>query len=316
MAMNFQKNNLLAKEYEPIEQVLLGMNEPMEQKIEAMDVEYMQSLFPMPEKNWDEEIKTGKAKIFVYRPDEKTEGRMPLIYFTHGGGDISGHANQSNLEMKRMANIHHAVVVTVEYRLATETSFPAAINDIYEGLKYCFEHAEELSVDTNHVVIMGESFGGGATAALALYNRAHDNYPISGEVLIYPMLDYRSGSDDTLYHNPFVGEVGWTRRMNHLSWEAYRAGQDITPNDMPYFSAATAGNLEGMPETFILVGSLDLFLDEDICFAHRLIKNGVGTELHVIPGVMHCFDMLVPEAPQTKQYKDLRFNAIERMLKK
>lgn len=316
MEYNYQKKNLLAEAFKPLEQMLIDMNEPMEQKIEQMDVEYMQNLFPMPEKIWDEEIEVGTARLSVYRPDEKPDGLMPMIYFTHGGGDVSGHANQSSQELKRMANLHQATVVTVEYRLAHQAAFPAAINDIYAGFSYCFEHAEELGVDTSRVVIIGESFGGGATAALALYNRDHKQYPISGQVLVYPMLDHRTGTDDDLYKNPYTGEIGWTRRMNVPCWKAYRGGQDIPGHDLPYFSAATAESLEGMPETFMLVGGLDLFLDEDIQFANRLMQSGVSTELHVIPGTFHCFDMMAPDAPQTALYKELRHRAIERMLNK
>jgi acetyl esterase/lipase len=241
---------------------------------------------------------------------------MPLIYFTHGGGDVSGHANQSGTELQRMADIHHVTVVTVEYRLAYTAPFPAAINDIYNGFEYCLEHAEEMGINTHRVVIMGESFGGGATASLALYNRDHKNYPISGEILIYPMLDYRTGTPDAIYHNIYSGEIGWTRKMNVPCWKAYCGGNKIADKDMPYFSAAMAEDLEDMPDTFIFVGSMDLFLDEDMTFASRLMQSGVSTELHVVPGIFHCFDMMSPDAPQTKEYKEMRFKTIERMLNK
>ena len=313
---NYNAKQMLAKEFKPMEETLLRMNEPMEQKIEALDLEYMQSLFPVPDKCWDKEITISDAILYVYRPDKKTKDTMPLIYFTHGGGGVSGNANQSSAELKHMANIHHAIVVSVEYRLATKASFPAAINDIYNGLKYCFNNADKLCINKSHIVTMGESFGGGATAAMNIYNRDHDNIPICGQILVYPMLDHRTGNDKYLCNNPYTGELGWTRRMNRICWDVYRGNNYIAHNDMPYYSPSTVECLENMPETFILVGSIDLFVDEDIEFAKRLMRSGTNVELHIIPGVFHCFDMMNPDAPQTKDYKEMRFKAIERMFNK
>jgi triacylglycerol lipase len=109
-------------------------------------------------------------------------------------------------------------------------------------------------------------------------------------MLVYPMLDDRSGNT---YRHPYVGEFVWTRASNDYGWRSYlgRApgGKDVSP----YAAPARLDDFRGLPPTFIATGALDLFLEEDLDYARRLIRAGVPTELHVYPGAFHAFDMIV-----------------------
>lgn len=251
--------------------------------------------------------------LHVFRPKADIEGKAPVIYFIHGGGYIMGNARMKNASLFDLAERSRAVVLSVEYRLATDAPFPADIDDAYHGLSHVFDQAEELGFDRRKIVIMGESAGGGLAARLALKTRDLGKYHPAGQVLIYPMLDHRTGTQASPYRNPYAGEFIRTTRLNRLGWNTLRGGQKIPARQMPYFSAATARNLRGLPRTFLMVGTLDLFANEDIDYANRLIQAGVPTDLLLIDGVYHVFEMAQPGSPQTQRYLNARTDAIRRM---
>jgi acetyl esterase/lipase len=171
-------------------------------------------------------------------------------------------------------------------------------------------------VDADRIVIEGESAGGGLTARLALYNRDKGKVPLKGQVLIYPMLDYRTGGEDDIYKNEYVGEFIWTRENNVSGCADLKAGQEkeLTDEEMIYFSpaVATPEQLKGLPEAIVIVGSLDLFCDEDIDYAKKLMEAGVFTELYVEPGVPHAYDGFAG-TPQEIRLNERRDNAIALM---
>jgi triacylglycerol lipase len=106
----------------------------------------------------------------------------------------------------------------------------------------------------------------------------------------------------------------WNRDANHLGWKAY-LGRDGGGADVsPYAAASRATDLTNLPPAFIPVGALDLFVDENIEYAQRLIQAGVPTELHVYPGAFHGFDLFAPSAAVSKQFKADRDNALKRAL--
>lgn len=251
--------------------------------------------------------------MHVYRPETSLQGKAPVIYFIHGGGYIMGNARMNNAGLFDLAERSRAVVVSVEYRLATDAPFPADIDDTYHGLSHLFEHADKLGLDPRKIVIMGESAGGGLAARLALKTRDIGKYRPAGQVLVYPMLDHRTGTKASPHKNPHAGEFLWTARLNRLGWRTLRGGQTIPEKQMPYYSAATAKNLRDLPRTFMMVGTLDLFANEDIDYANRLVKAGVPTDFLLIDGVYHAFELIRPDTPQTQRYLKARTDAIQRM---
>jgi acetyl esterase len=242
----------------------------------------------------------GSVPLRIFQP--KGEQRLrPAILELHGGGFVLGEASISDAQNRALADAHDAVVVAVDYRLAPECPFPGPLEDCYTGLAWLFAHAEELGIDTNRVILLGASAGGGLAAALALLVRDRGEYPLAAQFLIYPMLDCRTGTDDDPYENPVTGEYGWRRADNRYGWQAMRGNAPIKDSDLGYFSPALADGLEGLAPAFIAVGTLDLFVDEDIAYATRLNRAGVATELHVYPGVPHGFD-LVPDTHMSRLF--------------
>ena len=252
--------------------------------------------------------------LYLYRPKDADGKVLPVIYFMHGGGYLFGNARQNNAALAEMAKLNQALVVSVEYRLASEVPYPADLDDAYHGLAYVFAHADALKANKQKVLIMGESAGGGLAARLALKVRDNGEFALAGQVLIYPMLDYRTGTQESPYQSAYTGAYVWTAEFNRIGWESLRGGQSIPEAEMPYYSPTMATDLAGLPRTYLMAGSLDLFVNEDLDYANRLIAAGVPTDMQVIAGVYHAFEIFNPGAPQTRAYKDARTAAIARML--
>jgi triacylglycerol lipase len=205
---------------------------------------------------------------------------------------VVGTADRAVADKPHLALEHDCVVVSVDYRLAPEHPFPAPQEDNYGALEWLTVHAPELDVDPTRVVVMGESAGGGLAASLALMTRDRGGPRLAGQVLIYPMLDWRTGSAACPYGNRHTGEWVWTREKNRFGWEALRGDYQPVDERKGWFSPALADDFTGLPPAYIATGALDLFLDEDLAYARRLIDGGVPTELHVYPGAIHAFEMV------------------------
>jgi acetyl esterase/lipase len=248
--------------------------------------------------------------IRIYRPNEQPQ-TLPALYWIHGGGYVMGDIEQDDRLMKQLVNRIGCVAVSVNYRLAPEHPFPAPVEDCYAGLKWLFAHAPELGVDPSRIAIGGASGGGGLAAGLALLVRDRGEMQVAFQLLIYPMIDDRNVTPAS---HAITDSRMWNREANRLGWRAY-LGRDGGGADVsPYAAAARATDLTNLPPAYIPVGALDLFVDENIEYAQRLIQAGVPTELHVYPGAFHGFDLFAPSAKVSKQFKADRDSALKRAL--
>lgn len=203
------------------------------------------------------------------------------------------------------------LVTSVEYRLAPEHPHPAPVEDCYAGLRWLVGQAATLGVDPSRIAIGGASAGGGLAAALGLMARDRGEIDILFQLLIYPMLDDRNDTPSCRYvTNPRV----WNRKANQAGWLALlgvaAGGKDVSP----YAAPSRATDLSGLPPTYLAVGELDLFLDENIDFATRLLRAGVATELHVYPGAFHGSDIMVPDSELSRRWIADRNSALKRVL--
>ncbi len=199
-----------------------------------------------------------------------------------------------------MATDCHCVVVSVDYRLAPETPYPGSLQDNYTALKWVHAHATELGIDRSRIAVGGESAGGGHAANLAIHARDRKEVPIVFQLLIYPELDDRTGS--TRATPPSIGHFMWNASANRLAWSSL-LGVPAGSSKVPAGAVpARVASVAGLPPAWIGVGSIDLFVEEDIAYARRLILAGIATELLVMPGAFHGFDLLVPDAEASKQF--------------
>lgn len=240
--------------------------------------------------------------LYIYRPAKTADKKPSVIYYSHGGGFLFRLALDHTARYQNLADQTGAVVVTPQYRLSTEAAFPAALEDAYAGLRYIYNNASALQIDSRRILLMGDSAGGGLSASLALYNRDNDQIPLRGQVLIYPMLDCRTGTPFSPYQNSYNGYICWDRPTNAFAWKKLQGQQTITKQQLAYFSPALAEDLSELPPALIYIGSIDLFVNEDIDYANRLISSGNDTELHVVPGLYHAFDIVVPDAQPTHDF--------------
>jgi acetyl esterase/lipase len=236
----------------------------------------------------------------------------PAVLHMHGGGFITGYPMQEGSLVQSFAQVIEGVLVSVDYRLAPETPFPGALEDNYRALRWLFGNADSLGVDRSRIGLVGESAGGGHAAMLALATRDRGEFPIAFQLLIYPMLDDRTGSSrPTPAH---IGQLVWTAGANRFAWSAL-LGQAAGLAEVPAGSVpARVKDLSGLPPTFIGVGAIDLFVQENIDFAQRLIEAGVPTELNVVPGAYHAFDVFAPNAGISTTFRKVCLDALRRGL--
>ncbi len=244
--------------------------------------------------------------VRVYRPAGAT-GTLPGLYVIHGGGMIMGDVEGEDPTATWLCDELGAVVVSVEYRLAPEHPYPAGPEDCYAGLVWTAAHAEELGLDPHRLAVYGGSAGGGLALAVALMARDRRGPAISFLMPLYPMVDDRHETPSSRD----VTDVGaWDRSTNIEAWAWYLGGQEADQ----YAAPARAEDLSGLPPTFIDVGTVDLFLDEDVDLAQRLIQAGVPTELHVWPGSYHASEKTAPEAALSRRIWAQRLDALRRAL--
>ncbi|OJV59119.1 MAG: esterase [Cellulomonas sp. 73-145] len=236
---------------------------------------------------------------------------LPVLYHLHGGGMVTGAAHEELPWLVDVAAQIGAAVAAVEYRLAPEWRYPAALDDSYAGLVWLVEHAAELGLDPGLVVICGVSAGAGLAAATALAARDRGAPHLAGQLLVYPMLDDRN---DSASGRQMAGAGAWDRQANATGWSAYLGDRVGGPDVPDYAAPARAEDLGGLPPTYLEVASAETFRDEDLRYAARLWACGGDAELHVWPGGCHGFDFLAPEAELSRAARAARVSWLIRTL--
>ncbi|MBV9089388.1 MAG: alpha/beta hydrolase [Mycobacteriaceae bacterium] len=230
------------------------------------------------------------AGVRVFRPASGSTP-APALLWIHGGGYVIGRAAQDDKLCRRFVAALGITVVSVEYRLAPENPYPAPLNDCYTALTWL---AAEPEVDSSRLVIGGASGGGGLAAALALMTRDRGEFTPLLQLLTYPMLDDRSSSRTELDEKRFRL---WNQDSNKFGWDSYLGNAD------PAVAVpARRDDLSGLPPAWIGVGTHDLFFDEGLAYAERLLAAGVRCDVEVVSGAFHGFDQVVPGAPVSKAF--------------
>lgn len=238
-------------------------------------------------------------------------GHRPGIVHLHGGGMVMGD-QMTGVDTFLSAVVRHdAVLVSIDYRLAPEFPDPYPVEDCYAGLVWTAEHADELGIDAERLLVGGTSAGGGLTAGTALLARDRRGPALAGQILLCPMLDDR---DATVSTTQIDGVGVWNREANVTGWSALlgdrKGGDDVSI----YAAPARATDLSGLPTTYIDCGSAEVFRDEDVAYATALWAAGVQAELHVWAGGFHGFDTMAPQAAVSQAAIAARESWIDRVL--
>lgn len=228
--------------------------------------------------------------VRLHRPAHPArDGAAPALLWIHGGGYLVGNAAIDDALCRQFSRVLGITVASVDYRLAPQHPYPAALEDCYAALTWL---AGLPAVDAARVAIGGASAGGGLAAALALLARDRAEVTPVRQLLVYPMLDDRSAQ---LPHNPHVRL--WDPVSNKFGWDAYLGGADR--------QVAVPGrrnDLSGLAPAWIGVGTLDLFHQESVAYAERLRDAGVPCDLEVVPGAFHAFDRLVARSSVSRSF--------------
>jgi acetyl esterase/lipase len=246
------------------------------------------------------------TRVVLYEPASRTRPSGALLWI-HGGGLVMGRPEQANTWCSTLAAELGILVVSVDYRLAPEHPFPAGLTDCVTALRWLHDQADDLGVDPDRIAVGGDSAGGGLAAALCQRNRDEGGPPVCFQLLNYPMLD-----DRTVLRadHDGRGEFIWTPRSNRFGWSASLGGPPSAADLPAHAAPARTTDLTGLPPAWIGVGDLDLFHDEDVDYAERLLAAGVACELHVEPGMFHGADQIVLKAPRMRAYRERMVTAL------
>ena len=248
--------------------------------------------------------------VRTYRP-ASLPANAPALYYIHGGGMVLGDVAGSDPYCANVADQLNVMVASVEYRLAPEHPFPAPIEDCYAGLRWFASSADEFGIDRSRIAIGGGSAGGGLAAGLALVVRDRGEVEVCFQLLVFPMLDDRN---ITRSSQAIVDDRVWNRAANLVGWDAYLSGNAGGDDVSPYAAPSRATDLAGLPPAYINVGTLDLFVDEDIAYAQALLAADVPVELHVYPGAFHGSNMMAPDTEISKRWNSNELAALDRAL--
>ncbi|GME45928.1 Alpha beta hydrolase fold protein [Neofusicoccum parvum] len=259
----------------------------------------------------------GAITLSIFAPARpgaaSTPGRQPCVFHIHGGGMTAG-SRFAGVDMavpwiKRL----DAVAVSVEYRRPPEHPFPAPVEDCYAALRWVAAHAPELGIDPAHILVEGQSAGGGLAAATALMARDRGGPQLCGQLVGVAMLDDRN---DSVAARQFATGGTWNACANTVAWNCL-LGDGVAggPDVSCYAAPARATDLTGLPPAYVDVSSTEPFRDEGVAYASKLWRDGVQAELHVWPGGPHGFDVLTPTAEISKLSMQTRTAWVCRMLR-
>ena len=251
------------------------------------------------------------VKLQIYTNNNDNENQ-PIILFIHGGGYVMGGAHHAHGNLTKWCDELSATIISVDYRLAPEHPFPAALYDCYAALKWVSKNPLDLNIDNQRIVIVGDSAGGGLASSLTLYSRDHSDIDIAFQLLMWPMLD-PSNVKDADPAEPI--KILWNQASNKFAWNAYLE-KDIDSTIRQYASPIYIDDLNNLPATFIAVGDQDLFFDEGKSFAIRLQENAVSVDFKSYSGGFHGFSVVNPTAKISQQFNQDVFNALAASLLK
>ena len=231
-----------------------------------------------------------RMKLLILTPTEDygKKNRTGILWI-HGGGYVTGMAGMVHMSRaKDLVKKYGAVVVSPGYRLAGQAPYPAALMDCHHALLYLKDHAEDLGVRSDQIMVGGESAGGGLAAALCMYEKDHGGVDIAFQMPLYPMLD----NEDTVTSRDNHAPV-WNTKRNHYGWAKYLRG--TPPLEIPcYAAAARRQDYSGLPPAYTFVCTAEPFYAETLRYVEQLRAAGVEAEIDVYQGLFHAFDMLFP----------------------
>ncbi len=235
-------------------------------------------------------VGSHSIRLLILRPRLQSAENVPGVLWIHGGGYQSLSAKTVFLSRALSLTAKYgAVLVAPDYRLSKKHPYPAALHDCYTALRYLKEHAEELGVRSDQIMVGGESAGGGMTAALCMLAHDRGDVAIAYQMPLYPMLDDRDTPSSADNHAP-----NWNTKRNHRAWKRYLRDAYGTDMVSEYAAPARRKDLGGLPPCYTFVGDIEPFYCETVEYVRRLREAGVEASCDVYPNWFHAYDLLFP----------------------
>jgi acetyl esterase len=227
----------------------------------------------------------GAIPIRVYRPERAaSDARLPALVYAHGGGFVFGNLDSHDVLCAQLAIDAQIAVVAIDYRLAPETRFPGAFEDVVAGLKWIAAHGTALGIDANRLAIGGDSAGGNLAAAVSIWARDNNGPKLRLQLLAYPVTDAVARTESyKLFHE------GYGLGGEAMEWFFDHYTPDKKAREDWRVSPLRARSLAGLPPALVVTAGYDPLRDEGRAYAWRLQKDGTVADLVEFGGMMHGF---------------------------
>ncbi|MHB8669873.1 MAG: alpha/beta hydrolase [Acidimicrobiales bacterium] len=229
----------------------------------------------------------GEIPVRIYWPEAGGAAPLPVLVYFHGGGFVICDLDSHDSICRQLATGAECAVVSVDYRLAPEHRYPAAVEDAYAATAWVAAHGAELEVDSSRIAVGGDSAGGNLTAVVALMARDRGGPPLCFQLLIYPVTDGWATRD--IYPSREENGTGYFLTAEHMRWfwEQYMGA--VEDSNDPYACPIRATDLSGLPPAMVITAGYDPLRDEGEAYGHRMADAGVPVEVLRYGGVFHGF---------------------------
>ncbi|MBB6370756.1 alpha/beta hydrolase [Chryseobacterium shigense] len=242
-----------------------------------------------------------QIRLHIYQPEEFDKNRT-IIYF-HGGGYVFGLPEQVDDQMFDMAQNLRATIISVDYRLSPQYKFPVPVTDGFDSLQWAISHgAEHLGIDPENIAVFGASAGGHLAAAVTQMANDKGIRNIKHQFLLYPVIHNKL---DTFSMNEFTDAPLWNKKNAEIAWLHF-LGDENAGKSIKYADLTNYSDFSGLPRTTVVACELDPLRDENIEYSQLLYRAGVETELWVIPGALHVFDLF--DSPLKGRYREFLYS--------
>jgi acetyl esterase len=224
------------------------------------------------------------ARLYTPKTLRREDGLSPCLVFFHGGGWVIGDLDSHDVVCRILAHEGEMLVIAVDYRLAPEHKFPAAIDDAIAATRWIADNAVQLNVDVKHLLVGGDSAGGNLSAITAIDARDNGGPKLKGQLLIYPATDFRMD-------HPSHSEPETSCLLTHtvMQWFADHYLNSRADIENWRASPARMDNLKGLPPAYVLIAGADPLRDEGAEYARRLTDAGVPVTQKTYPGQFHGY---------------------------